>query len=157
VTSPTQRPVPDNTQQSQETNFHDPGGFRTRIPKNQGPQALILYRAATGIGKRRALAHKIKPGIILWNIWQSQFVIVTRQIWKHVTWRYAYNQLGVQPYPITACLLHLLCESVYIGTELYTKMRLSCVTNGMVCISKGHKSEIIYNGYYSLPHIVAVA
>jgi len=27
---PSQRPLPDNTQHSQEINFHDPGGFRTR-------------------------------------------------------------------------------------------------------------------------------
>jgi hypothetical protein len=40
VISPTQRPLPDNTQQSQETHIHAPGGIRTHIPSK---------RAATGI------------------------------------------------------------------------------------------------------------
>ena len=32
VIGPSQRPLPDNTQHSQETDIHDPGGIRTRNP-----------------------------------------------------------------------------------------------------------------------------
>jgi hypothetical protein len=35
VISPTQRPLPDNTQHSQTTNIHVPGGIRTRNPSNR--------------------------------------------------------------------------------------------------------------------------
>ena len=33
--SPSQRPQPDNTQHSQETDIHDPGGIRTRNPSKR--------------------------------------------------------------------------------------------------------------------------
>ena len=49
--SPTQRPLPDNTQHSQETGSHAPGGIRTRNPrKRTAAQTKALDRAATGIG-----------------------------------------------------------------------------------------------------------
>jgi hypothetical protein len=35
VTSPSQRPLPDNTQQSQETTIHAPGGIRTHNPSKR--------------------------------------------------------------------------------------------------------------------------
>jgi hypothetical protein len=35
VIGPSQRPVPDNTQHSQETDIHAPGGIRTRNPRNR--------------------------------------------------------------------------------------------------------------------------
>ena len=35
VTSPTQRPLPDNTQHSQQTDIHAPGGFRTHNPSKR--------------------------------------------------------------------------------------------------------------------------
>jgi hypothetical protein len=50
MTSPTQRPLPDNTQHSQETDIHAPGGIRTHNPSKRtaedpgvGPQYGILY------------------------------------------------------------------------------------------------------------------
>jgi hypothetical protein len=36
VTSPSQRPLPDNTQHSQETDIHALGGIRTRNPSKRG-------------------------------------------------------------------------------------------------------------------------
>ena len=42
VISPTQRPLPDNTQQSQETDIHDPGGIRTRNPSRRAAADLRL-------------------------------------------------------------------------------------------------------------------
>jgi hypothetical protein len=50
VIGPTQRPLPDNTQHSQETDIHDPGGIRTHNPSNEQPQTHTLDRAATRIG-----------------------------------------------------------------------------------------------------------
>jgi len=43
--SPTQRPLPENTQHSQETDFHAPGGIRTHNPRRRA----AADRAATGI------------------------------------------------------------------------------------------------------------
>ena len=50
VISPTQRPLPDKTQHSQETdiNYHD--GIRTRNPSKRMAADPRLNRAATGIG-----------------------------------------------------------------------------------------------------------
>jgi hypothetical protein len=46
VISPTQRPLPDNTQHSKETDIHAPGGFRTRNPSKQAvAECHISYTA----------------------------------------------------------------------------------------------------------------
>jgi hypothetical protein len=45
-----QRPLPDNTQHSQETDVHVPGGIRTHNPSKRTAQTHPLDRAATGIG-----------------------------------------------------------------------------------------------------------
>ena len=48
--SSSQRPLPDNTQQSQETDIHAPAGFEPTIPGRKWPKTHALDRAATGIG-----------------------------------------------------------------------------------------------------------
>jgi hypothetical protein len=48
--SPTQRPLHENTQQSQETNIHASGGIRTQIPASERPQTHALDHVATRIG-----------------------------------------------------------------------------------------------------------
>ena len=58
--SSSQRPLPDNTQHSQEADFHDPGGIRTRIPRKRAAAG----RTTTGISKDRNW-----PGLYL----KSQF------------------------------------------------------------------------------------
>jgi len=50
VISSSQRPLSDNTQQSQETNIHAPVGFEPTISAGERPQTYVLDRAATGIG-----------------------------------------------------------------------------------------------------------
>ena len=50
VISPSQRPLPDNTQNSQETDIHAPVGFEPIIPAGERPQTYALDRAATGTG-----------------------------------------------------------------------------------------------------------
>ena len=45
-----QRPLPDNTQHSKETDIHAVGGIRTRNPWKERPQTHTLDRAATCIG-----------------------------------------------------------------------------------------------------------
>jgi hypothetical protein len=47
VISPLQRPLPDNTQHSQQTS---PVGFEPTISAGERPQTYALDRAATGIG-----------------------------------------------------------------------------------------------------------
>jgi len=49
VISPTQIPLPDNTQQLQETGIHGPARFEPAIPVCERPQTHALDRAATGI------------------------------------------------------------------------------------------------------------
>jgi hypothetical protein len=52
VISPSQRPLPDNTQHSQETNIPPPpAGFEPAIPASKRPQTYALDCAATSIGK----------------------------------------------------------------------------------------------------------
>ena len=48
--SPSQKPLPDNTQHSQQTDIHAPAGFEPAIPGSERPQNHALDRAATGIG-----------------------------------------------------------------------------------------------------------
>ena len=48
--SPSQRPLLDSTQHSQETDFHVSSGILTRIPASERPQTHALDRAASGIG-----------------------------------------------------------------------------------------------------------
>ena len=43
-------PLPDNTQQSQETDIHAPEGFEPAIPASERPQTHALDRAAIGFG-----------------------------------------------------------------------------------------------------------
>jgi len=51
VTSPTQRHLPDNTQNQQKTNIHmPPEGFEFAIPTSERSKTRALDRAATGIG-----------------------------------------------------------------------------------------------------------
>ena len=49
MTNPTQRPVTDNTKQSQETDIHAPMGFEPTIPTGEWPQTDTLDRAAARI------------------------------------------------------------------------------------------------------------
>jgi hypothetical protein len=51
VISPTQRPLSDDTQYSQETNIHAPGGIRTYNPRKRAAVDLLLRPRATGIGE----------------------------------------------------------------------------------------------------------
>jgi len=54
VISPTQGPLPDYTQHSQEKNIHTLGGFETTIPAIQLPQTHAVDRVATGSPKGTA-------------------------------------------------------------------------------------------------------
>jgi hypothetical protein len=49
VISPSQRPLPDNTQYTQKTNLHAPVGFEPTIAVGDRP-SYALNRAATGTG-----------------------------------------------------------------------------------------------------------
>ena len=48
VISPTQRPLPDNTQHSQGTDIHAPAGLEPAISSSEWPQNHVLDRTATG-------------------------------------------------------------------------------------------------------------
>jgi len=47
VIDTTQRPLPDKTQYSQETDIHISGGFETTIPARKRPQTQAVDRATT--------------------------------------------------------------------------------------------------------------
>jgi hypothetical protein len=49
--SPTQRPLPVSTQQSQATGIHAPGGIEPATPATDRSQTPTLDRAATSIDK----------------------------------------------------------------------------------------------------------
>jgi hypothetical protein len=89
------------------TCFPPPLRVRNRNPKKRAAaDPCALDREATRIGKCRAIAHKIKPGIIWWNIWVTvcdcQSTSLETRDWAiHVL----YNQLRIQPYPVTATTL----------------------------------------------------
>ena len=46
------RPLPDKTKHSQETDIHSYAGIRTRNPSNERPEAHALNRAAIGIDNK---------------------------------------------------------------------------------------------------------
>jgi len=46
---PSQRPLRDNTQHSQQTDMHAPAGFEPAIPASERPQTHASDRAAIGI------------------------------------------------------------------------------------------------------------
>jgi len=50
VISPTQRPVPDDAQHSQETDIHALAGYEHAKPASEGSQNHALDRAETGTG-----------------------------------------------------------------------------------------------------------
>ena len=50
VINPSQRPLPDNTQHSQQTNIHAPGGIQITISAGKRLKTYALHRAATGTG-----------------------------------------------------------------------------------------------------------
>jgi hypothetical protein len=51
VIGPSQRPVPDNTQHTQDTDIHVPGGIRTRNvnPLVQNRPAIVILIPCTGL------------------------------------------------------------------------------------------------------------
>jgi hypothetical protein len=52
VISSSQRPLPDNTQHSQQRDIHAPVGFETTISAGERPQIYALDRAAMGTEKK---------------------------------------------------------------------------------------------------------
>jgi hypothetical protein len=52
LNSPTQRPLPDNTQHSQETDINAPVGFEPIIAASERPKIHALDRGATGMGSK---------------------------------------------------------------------------------------------------------
>ena len=57
VISPSQRPLPDNTQHSTQTDIHDRGGVRTHTPSKRA--AVDPRRRPRGHGDRLMKQHKI--------------------------------------------------------------------------------------------------
>ena len=67
--SPTQRPLSNNTQHSQQTDIYAQAGFETAIPASERPQTHALDRAATGTG---SLLDKMHEGDM--NMGMSEFL-----------------------------------------------------------------------------------
>ena len=63
--SSSQRPLPDNTQHSRQTNIHAPVGFEPTISAGERPQNYALDRAATGTGCTACPIHAICIHIII--------------------------------------------------------------------------------------------
>jgi hypothetical protein len=56
---PSQKPLPDNTQHSQETDIRAPGGIPGRNPSRPAVADPLLDRSATGIGLEALLLMEI--------------------------------------------------------------------------------------------------
>jgi len=61
VISSSQRPLPDNTQHSQQTNIHAPVGFEPTISAGERPHTCALDRTTTGTGKKEMYLQEISP------------------------------------------------------------------------------------------------
>jgi len=57
--SSSQRPLPNNTQHSQQTHIHAPGGIRTRDLSKRVAADLALDRAGTGTGDLLIIKKKV--------------------------------------------------------------------------------------------------
>jgi hypothetical protein len=55
MVSSSQRPLPDNTQHSQQIDIHAPAGFKPTISTGESPCTYALDRAATGTGQVKGL------------------------------------------------------------------------------------------------------
>jgi hypothetical protein len=75
VISSSQRPLPDNTQNSQQTDIHDQVRFEPTISAGERPQTYALDHAATGTG------HCLHTGI--WN-WVCSYIL-------HISTNYVRN------------------------------------------------------------------
>ena len=64
MSSPSQRPVPDNTQHSQQTNIHAPDGIRTHARSRRA----AVDRAATGTGPQSLILDR---NMIIWTFHSS--------------------------------------------------------------------------------------
>jgi len=62
---PMQKPLPDNTQHSQETDIRDPAEFEPAIPASERPQIHALDRVATGTGMEYLWGIKKKTLVFL--------------------------------------------------------------------------------------------
>ena len=62
VISSSQRPLPDNTQHSQQKNIHAPVGFEPKISAGERPQTCALDRAATGSYKSITISLEASTG-----------------------------------------------------------------------------------------------
>jgi hypothetical protein len=62
VTSPIQRPLPDNTQHSQETGFHAPGRIRTHNPRKRAAADPRLKEKSECTDEDKTLSLSLVPG-----------------------------------------------------------------------------------------------
>ena len=68
VISSSQRPLPDTTQHSQQTDIHAPVGFEPIISAGERPQTHVLDRAATGNGRCVYIyTHKLHKTYKTWS------------------------------------------------------------------------------------------
>jgi hypothetical protein len=75
---PTQRPLPDYTQHSQQTDIHAPTGFEPTIPASEQPQTHALDRAAPGAGKGRyTLLVKLSDFTVWRHTWRKNWAVLT--------------------------------------------------------------------------------
>jgi len=84
-----QRPLPDNTQLSQETDIHAPGGIRTRSPNNRVAADVRLWPRGLRDRKRNYM-------IKIWTRYglpQGRISYTTVNVIERRTWSYAFTIL----------------------------------------------------------------
>jgi hypothetical protein len=80
VISLTQRPLPDDKQNSQETDNHVPGGIKTQNSSSERPQIHALDRATTGMCIREYYKQKI-PSEIQYKILKEENTKLEYNTW----------------------------------------------------------------------------
>jgi hypothetical protein len=80
VTAPTQRPLPDNTQHSEEKGIRALGGIRTRSPNNRAAKDPRLIQR----GRWDPIQLGIKINVVLMNVvvWNQIITLVDNLILK---------------------------------------------------------------------------
>ena len=87
VISPTQRPVPNNTQHSQETSIHASGGIRTRNPSMRPTADPCLRQRVTGIGNLQIMLLFIVSSHSVRNRWWGDWlVIISKRLERKFLW-----------------------------------------------------------------------
>ena len=118
VISPTQRPLPDNTQHTQQTNIHAPVGFEPTISAGGRPQTHALDCAVTGTGNCLLLCIKIQLFFKFYDL----ITVITS---LYVTYSFIYSHTLPKNCSAHLCVLLHFSNSLTTVSSLLHRLHLS--------------------------------